>query len=168
MNIGGISRDLSTQSVQRLQQSDADSSIQPEASLDATGSAAQVQLSKPGELMQKLSQLQASDPAKFKDVVQKISDSFATAAKNATGDDAKRLQDVADKFAQAAESGDLSAFRPAQAGAHAPQGAGADLQGAQAGYAAHRGHGHHHHGGAPSKAMSDALSSAVSIVNSAT
>ena len=68
--------------------------------------------------MKKLSDLQQSDPTKFKEVVQQISSSFASAAQNATGEDATRLNNLADKFGQAAQSGDMSALRPSHHGGH--------------------------------------------------
>jgi hypothetical protein len=97
------------------------------------------QISKFGDLLSKLQDLSAKDPAKFKQVASDI----ASKLKDASGSD-PRLKDLADKFSKAAESGDMSAFQPPAAAA----GAG----GASGG-----GHHHHHHGGGGGTSQSSAL-----------
>lgn len=69
--------------------------------------------SKGAEMMQKLSDLQTSDPEKFKQVAQSISDKLTEAAKNSTDSKASdMLTKMADKFASAAKSGDMSSLTP--------------------------------------------------------
>lgn len=156
MDISSVSRNFSTAAVQGANTQRRDSSIPPAASTG--GGAAQVQLSKPGELLKKLSDLQQSDPAKFKEVVQQISDAFASAAKDATGDDATALSDLADKFAQAAQSGDMSALRPEHG--HRPPPAQSGTQSGYDSQGASR-----KQPPAPSQAMQDAWSAALSLVS---
>jgi len=95
----------------------------------ATSSGDTTQVSGPGQLLAKLKQLQQSDPAKFKQVMSKLTDALKTDAQNATDPkDQKFLNDLASKFDAAGQSGDLSTL--------GPQGA-------------HHGHHHHHEGAAP-------------------
>jgi hypothetical protein len=97
------------------------------ATSGAEGAAAQPEVSKMGQLMSQLQQLQQSDPAKFKQVMGAISQKLKDEAAGATGQRAEFLGGLASRFDQAAQSGDLSALQPP----------------AQAGKA----HGHHHHAG---------------------
>jgi len=112
--------------------------------------------SKGAEMMQKLSDLQTSDPDKFKQVAQSISDKLTEAAKNSTDSKASdMLTKMADKFASAAQSGDMSSLTPPQhtAGAAGAQGQAA-MKYAQAG------------GGTnPMEAMDSAIESALSGVD---
>ena len=97
------------------------------ATATATSGGDTTQVSGPGQLLAKLKQLQQSDPTKFKQVMSKLTDALKTDTQNATDPkDQKMLSDLAAKFDQAGQSGDLSSLTP---------------QGA------HHGH-HHHHGGA--------------------
>lgn len=66
-------------------------------------------LSKMGELVGQLQELQASDPEKAKAVLSKIAEQLKAKA-DESGDD--KMSALADKFASAAESGDLSALKP--------------------------------------------------------
>lgn len=81
-------------------------------------------LSKMGELMSKLQDLAQTDPDKAKSVLAKISQDLK--AKSQTSGDS-RMAELADKFGQAAQSGDLSVLKPKEGGG-----------------------GHHHHAGTPS------------------
>jgi hypothetical protein len=84
--------------------------------------------SKGAAMMQKLGDLQSSDPEKFKEVAQTISDKLTEAAKNSTDSKASdMLTKMADKFASAAKSGDMSSLTPPEAPAGA---AGASAQAA--------------------------------------
>jgi hypothetical protein len=88
-------------------------------------------VSGPGALLSKLKGLEASDPAKFKEVMSKISDKLKADASSATDPkEQKALTDLSTKFAAAGQSGDLSQLAPPNGGG----GAGG-------------GHGKHHHGG---------------------
>ncbi len=130
-----------------------DSTAAPTAS-SATGAATSGSVSKPGELLAKLSQLLQQDPAKFKQVTSAIADELKTAASNAQGPQAQFLTKLSDDFAQASSSGSLSSLEPPQ---------GKD-QAAGAGHARHHGGGHHGGGGA---AVGSALSSVLEQVNQA-
>ena len=65
-----------------------------------------------GEMMSKLADLEKTDPAKAKQVLQQIATKLNDAAGSASGDDASHLKDLAAKFSQAASSGDLSGLQP--------------------------------------------------------
>lgn len=83
------------------------------SSVSSTGtSGVSFQKSKPGEVLNKLAQLLESDPDKFKEVTAKIAEKLKEAAASATGQDAERLNSLAEKFQQASDSGDLSALQP--------------------------------------------------------
>jgi acid phosphatase family membrane protein YuiD len=77
-------------------------------------------------LMSELQQLQQNDPTKFKAVMADIASTLKTDAQNATGSQASFLNKLADKFDQAAQTGQMPNLQPQGA-----QGAG--------------GHHHHHH-----------------------
>jgi hypothetical protein len=114
---------------------------------DRDGDRDSSRVSGPAQLLSKLKQLQASDPAKFKDVMAKLSSTLKTDAKNASDPGAqKMLTDLASKFDTAAQSGDLSALTPAGA--------------AQGGGHAHGHHHHHHSGGDSGSTTSDAATAA--------
>ena len=97
--------------------------------LTATGSVAatdSTQLSPMASLLNQLQQLQQSDPDKFKSVMSSIADTLKNDAQNASGPTAQRLNALADKFSQAAQSGQMPDLQPkGQEGAS--------------------GHQHHHH-----------------------
>ena len=76
--------------------------------------------SKGAEMMQKLKDLQSSDPEKFKEAAQKISDSLSEAAKNTSDSKtAEMYSKMADKFAEAAKSGSMSSLNPPEAPSNA-------------------------------------------------
>jgi hypothetical protein len=137
------------------------SSVQP-SSVESIPDVAQIgasstSISKPGELMSKLQQLQQQDPAKLKEVAGELSQSLKTAAQSATGADAQKLNKLADGLANVASTGDLSSLQPQRA-------AGAGGSGG-----AHHGH-HHHHGGggSPPQPSSDVQSALTSAINTVT
>jgi hypothetical protein len=102
--------------------------------LDAASvtSATAVDVSKPGELLAALQQLQQEDPAKFKDVVAQLAKEVRDQAGQATGRQADALTRFADRLDTVASTGDLSALRPhAHGGGHRARGAQA-YQAAQA------------------------------------
>jgi len=70
------------------------------------------QFSKGGQLMSKLASLQSSDPTKFKEAAQKISDSLAEdASKSTNAEDAKHLKEMSEKFAESAKTGSMPSFQ---------------------------------------------------------
>jgi hypothetical protein len=75
--------------------------------------AAQIALSPPAELFQKLTALQQSDPTAFKRVTNEVAMHFEHLASNASGAEARALVLFARRFASAAQNGDLSALAPA-------------------------------------------------------
>jgi hypothetical protein len=100
------------------------------AQLAATGSTSSsdsTQLSPMASLLNQLQQLQQTDPNKFKSVMSSIADTLTTDAQSATGPKAKMLTDLANKFSQAAQTGQMPDLQP---------------PGQQQGVS---GHHHHHH-----------------------
>lgn len=77
----------------------------------AAGSTDRTQLTKLGELMSKLQDLESTDPAKAKQVLTSIASSL-TAQANSAGNTDPHLQELADKFTTAANTGDLSGLKP--------------------------------------------------------
>ncbi|WP_243363002.1 hypothetical protein [Fundidesulfovibrio terrae] len=70
-------------------------------------------ISEGGQLMNKLKQLQSSDPEKFKEVAQTISDKLSEQAKNTTDTGAANmLSDMASGFADAAKTGSMDSLKP--------------------------------------------------------
>jgi len=100
------------------------------ASSATTGSASttdSTQLSPMATLLNQLQQLQQNDPTQFKSVMSNIADTLKADAQNATGPKAQHLNDLADKFSQAAQTGQMPDLQPK-----------GQAQGAA-------GHHHHHH-----------------------
>ena len=108
---------------------DAVNTTQAAATQSATGATTtdSTQLSPMATLLNQLQQLQQSDPDKFKSVMSSIADTLKTDAQNATGPQAQRLNALADKFSQAAQTGQMPDLQPK-----------GQAQGAA-------GHHHHHH-----------------------
>jgi hypothetical protein len=74
----------------------------------------QVEISKPTELVQKLAALKISDPTAFKAATNKVAEHFNNLASGAQGPERIGLAQLARTFANAAETGDLSALQPSQ------------------------------------------------------
>ncbi|HOX29238.1 MAG TPA: hypothetical protein PLQ76_08815 [bacterium] len=72
------------------------------------------EFSQPAELFSKLSQLQSSDPETFKSLMNDIAEKLQEAADETEDDDfnGKMLADLASKFKNAAETGDLTQLKP--------------------------------------------------------
>ncbi|HEX2951403.1 MAG TPA: hypothetical protein VHV83_17810 [Armatimonadota bacterium] len=68
--------------------------------------------SKPGDVLSKLAQLKDTDPEKFKEVTANIAKELKEKAAQQSGREATMLNDLADKFEQVSEDGDLSALQP--------------------------------------------------------
>jgi hypothetical protein len=121
MDVSSISGSSSLYSV--------DTTKAPQSSAEVeSADPAPAHVSKMGSLMAQLQQLSQSDPEKFKQVAAEIADKLKAAAGDSTTGKASFLSKMADKFQQASQSGDLSAFQP-------PQG---QQQGASGAH-------HHHH-----------------------
>ncbi len=125
MDVNGISSTtpITSSTPAPLQAPDAD---------DLPG-ATQTSISREGDLFGQLASLSQSDPGAFKQVASEISQKLEAEAAQATGDRAQFLSKLADRFGQAAQTGDMSALKPDGA------------QGA---------HKHHHHGHQASSASS--------------
>jgi hypothetical protein len=87
---------------------------------DALPVASQSTISPEGGLFGELASLAHSDPAQFKKVAEEVSQKLKDAASQATGDQAKFLSKMADRFGQAAQTGDMSALKPEKAGGAHP------------------------------------------------
>jgi hypothetical protein len=78
-----------------------------------------VDFSEIAQVMKDLSKLQSTDPARFKQVLSDAATQFQNAAgKETDPEKAKLLHDLANRFQQAADSGDLSALAPQQKTVH--------------------------------------------------
>ena len=119
MSITAVSSTMSTTLVASV--SRASSTKAGEAPRESGGT----KLSKMGELVGQLQELQSSDPDKAKAVLSKIAAQLKAKA-DELGDD--KMGALADKFASAAESGDLSALKPhGPPPGHPPGGPGGKL-----------------------------------------
>jgi len=78
----------------------------------AADGSTKVDISGPGRFFTKLQSMMQSDPAQAKDVLGSLATQLRDSAKSASGDDATRLNALADKLQQAAESGDASVLSP--------------------------------------------------------
>jgi hypothetical protein len=156
MNINGIGSQQST--IEALSALNGAGQSDASPATDGTGAtpAASATVSKPGELLSKLSQLLQQDPAKFKQVTQQISDELKTAAQTASGPQASFLSKLSDNFAQAASSGSLSALTPDR---------GSESSGALSGH--HHHHGGHHGGGGGGGGIESVVSTALQQVDQA-
>jgi hypothetical protein len=137
MAINAVSGSTSVASILPSYDKDADD-------IQSTGgvlpSATQTTVSPEGGLFGQLSQLSQSNPDEFKQVAAEISQKLKDEAGQATGDKATFLNNLADKFNQAAQSGDMSSLKPSSSHGH------------------HK-HGHHHGGaGASGQGGQDSLS----------
>jgi hypothetical protein len=108
---------------------DAINTTQATAAQSASGATTtdSTKLSPMATLLNQLQQLQQTDPDKFKSAMSSIADTLKTDAQNATGPEAQHLNALADKFSQAAQTGQMPDLQPKGG----PQGAS--------------GHHHHHH-----------------------
>ena len=69
-------------------------------------------VSKMGEFMKQLETLRTTDPAQFKEVTAAIGNSLSELAKSQSSDAAAMLSDLANKFTQASNTGEISALKP--------------------------------------------------------
>ena len=85
----------------------------PPPPMGMTGEVDGIDMSKPGEMFSQLEKLQKSDPAKFKQVVSDIADKLEAASKDSTAEGASSmLSDLAAKFRDVANGGDISEIKP--------------------------------------------------------
>lgn len=131
---------------------------------DGDGDDGGPKVSQRGQMMAQLQKLQQQDPAKFKQFMADEAAKLKDAAAQASGEDAKRLSNLADKFQQSASSGDLSAFQPKQQSQASNSQAAAAVQAYQKTRAQG---GHHHHGGQGGGAVGQALEAVKSDLQAA-
>lgn len=135
MSIGNISSDsilsrysISNLSVNTVSATDTEDS----AGISSVSSAKSdsVDFSKPSEMMSKLQKLKETDPEKFKEVCNNISEKLSSTAEE-SGD--KMLSDLAAKFQDVANGGDISQLKPPAPpeGGQRPQGVAAYSQNAE-------------------------------------
>ena len=113
MSVTGVSNSSTAQSIYQLyaSQLSSSSSSTSTSSTNSTGStkADSAHISKSGELFSKLQQLQSTDPEKFKEVCSNIAEKLKSAAEE-SGD--TKLSDLAEKFQNVADGGDISQLQP--------------------------------------------------------
>jgi hypothetical protein len=120
--------DVTTIGSTNMVSSATSSATQPSAVDDTLlPDATQTSISPEGDLFGQLADLAKTDPAKFKKAAAEISEKLKDEAGSATGKKAEFLTKLADRFDEAARTGDVSALKPQ--GTDGP----------------HK-HGHHHHG----------------------
>ena len=88
------------------------STATPSAAASGVVGADSAQLSPMAILLNQLQQLQQTDPDKFKSVMSSIADTLKADAQSATGPQAQRLNALADKFSQAAQTGQMPDLQP--------------------------------------------------------
>ena len=89
------------------------------------------ELSQAGQFFSKLESLAQTDPTQFKQLTAQISSELSAAAQQATGPAQQFLQNLANNFQTASQTGNTASLQPAQ----------------QAATPAHAAGGHHHHHG---------------------
>lgn len=127
----------------------------------AGNAAASARISKPGELMQKLEQLQQQDPSQFKTILSNLAQSLTQVA-DQSGNTSGMAANLATAFTNAANTGDLTALQTALQPQHVQNATNAS--GTQATQGHH--HGHHHHGGGGGP-IASAFSTAISQIDAA-
>lgn len=116
MNVSGISTD-SLYSLLRLSYSQSVQAASQDESTTALLSGAvsgpdSTKFSKMSELFNKLEQLKSSDPDKFKSLMSEAAEKLKTAAQEQFGFASKMLSDLAGKFEDVANGGDISQLMP--------------------------------------------------------
>ena len=138
--ISSVGFSTATLSISSVQQKTSTASTSAASSVAPSGDSAEI--SGPGKLFAELKELASSDPEKFKtvaaDVAAKIRAAIGdtTSADSTDGTDsasstsgaggaASRLADLAAKFEEAAQTGDVSVLAPPAGGGGRPRGVGA-------------------------------------------
>ena len=110
-------------------------------------------LSQAGQFFAKLDSLAQSSPAQFKQLTAQISSELTAAAQQATGQAQQFLQNLANNFQTASQTGSTASIQPPQ------QAPGTQAQGTSE-------HHHHHHGGGGYSAQSGDTSNLLSALTS--
>jgi hypothetical protein len=123
MDISGIYNSLltsqtsSTSSVSQVNNNTAGASLI--GATDGSNNVDGIDMSKPGKLFSELKQLQQSDPTKFKQVVTDIANKLDAASKDPANSSASTmLSNMASKFKDVANGGDISELQPPQGHHH--------------------------------------------------
>jgi hypothetical protein len=82
------------------------------AEASSAGPATVTTISREGDMLSHLSELQTSDPEQFQATMKQMSDDLRAAAKEKGGEEGQRLSAMADKVDKAAKTGDLSELKP--------------------------------------------------------
>ena len=144
--VSGVSAQLDVGTANQNTAARRDSTIPPPP--------ATANISGPGRMFQQLADLGQSDPTKFKAVLSDMASTLRADAQKATGDEASRLSQIADRLDKASQSGNVADLLPQRPAAGA--------QGAQSGQHAHHGHHHHGSGGSVMNDIESAFTSAMS------
>ncbi|MCE5200874.1 MAG: hypothetical protein ABFD54_09835 [Armatimonadota bacterium] len=118
MSVIGVNNYSSALSIADLYATQSTDEVSSDTSLSVSTSSSSVSLadsldlSKPAEIYSKLQELAKSDPEKLKEVCAKIADKLSSAAEESSGGDNKMLSDLAEKFQNVAEGGDVSQLKP--------------------------------------------------------
>jgi len=126
-SVSSLSTILGTTSVQSSQ---AVSDLTDPGGSETTG------VSKMADLMSQLKSLEDSDPDKFKKVMSTIAEQLEKQAGSSDDGKAGFLEDMASRFKEAAESGDLSVLKPPPDGSQPPTSSSSTSDRVKAAYAA--------------------------------
>lgn len=114
MSVSAISNDR-TAIAEILRQAEASMQTSTPPTLDATATVSSTDsadFSEPAEFYSQLQQLQSTDPATAKEVMSEIASKLREKAKDLSGKQAEMMNGLADKFEQAAKTGDISLVKP--------------------------------------------------------
>ena len=165
MNISSLYGSLASTATSNVAATSATQAVSPGGSIPAAPpGAGSASISTPGQFFSEMQQLSQSNPTEFKAVAAQVATTFQNAASQASGPQAKALNNLATQFSQAAQTGTLQPPQGAQAAAQS-QNAGAGSGSSGGGH-----HHHHHHGGGgmgQSGPVQQAFDSAMSILTQA-
>jgi hypothetical protein len=132
--VSSVGSNNTLQSILSILQSNESSSNSTSSTGSTNSSSDSVGLSGPAQLFNELQQLASSDPTKFKEVAAQIAQQLETAAgesdsstgsSSSTGGVNQMLANLASKFEEAAETGNVSVLQPPSAGTGQSNGVGA-------------------------------------------
>ncbi|MGD0209919.1 MAG: hypothetical protein ABSC14_02935 [Desulfomonilia bacterium] len=169
MNTNGINGNDSSMSLSMLygmmpvnQIAGSDTTTSQATSTGAVGSSQgdSVNVSQSSQLFSQLQQLQQSDPDKFKQVMTNIAGELQSAAQGKDGFEAKLFSDLATKFQNVANGGDISQLMP-------PTPSSSDQYTQQGSVSAKHHHGHHHGTGGAQNDIKQVMSNVIDELNKA-
>ncbi|MGD0822742.1 MAG: hypothetical protein ABSA71_18580 [Desulfomonilia bacterium] len=169
MNTNGINGNDSSMSLYLLygmmpvnQIAPSDTATSQATATDAVGSSQSdsVNVSQASQLFSQLQQLQQSDPDKFKQVMTNIAGELQSAAQGKSGFEAQTLSDLATKFQNVANGGDISQLMP-------PTQSSSDQYTQQGSVSAKHHHGHHHGTSGAQNDIKQVMSNVIDELNKA-